>query len=75
MRLMSEYLENARIHETADNVEIRWEYEEKTYGLIIPQEMLDLLCLDGGLDTPVLTKIMRFVRLGDDTEMNVEVQL
>jgi hypothetical protein len=54
---MSEYI-NAEIHETSEAVELRWEYGERQYGVLISQEMFDMLDISCGQQTPVLTKIM-----------------
>lgn len=54
---MSEYV-NAEIHETEKTVELRWSYDEITYGLVMSQEMFDLLDISCGQQTPVLSKVM-----------------
>lgn len=54
---MSEYLE-AEIHDSIDHLELRWRYEEKTYGLVITPEMFDLLGLDDGQESAILAKIV-----------------
>lgn len=54
---MSEYLD-AEIHDSIDHLELRWTYEEKTYGLVITPEMFDLLCVDSGGASPILARII-----------------
>lgn len=56
-KTMSEYLE-AEIHDSIDHLELRWRYEEKTYGLVITPEMFDLLGLDDGQESAILAKIV-----------------
>jgi hypothetical protein len=57
-RVMSEYVV-AEIHDSMDSLELRWEFDDRTYGLTFTPEMFDLLALDEGQESPVLTKIMR----------------
>jgi hypothetical protein len=54
---MSEYVQ-AEIHETEKTVELRWQYGEIMYGLVMSQEMFDLLDISCGQMTPVLSKVM-----------------
>jgi hypothetical protein len=56
-KVMSEYL-NAEIHDSIDHLEIRFEFEDRRYGLVITPEMFDLLCIDSGQDSPILAKII-----------------
>lgn len=53
---MSEYV-NAELHETAETIEVRWEYNGRVYGLVMSQEMFDRLDISKGEKTPVLRKI------------------
>lgn len=53
---MSEYV-NAEIHETEDTIEIRFEYGDKQYGLVMAQEMFDFLDVSCGQQTPTLVKL------------------
>lgn len=54
---MSEYLV-AEIHDSIDHLEIRWEFEDRRYGLVITPEMFDLLGIDSGQASPILAKII-----------------
>lgn len=53
---MSEYL-NAEIHETPETIEVRWDYNGRVYGLVMGQEMFDLLEITSGNKSPVLSRI------------------
>lgn len=55
---MSQYLEQAQIHETQDTVEIRFHYNEIEYALAMSQAMFDLLDVSCGQTAPVLCKVM-----------------
>jgi hypothetical protein len=56
---MSEYVE-AEIHETDESVELRWRYNEKTYGLMMGQEILDVLQRESGQKTAILMEALVF---------------
>lgn len=66
---MSEFLD-AEIHETIDSLELRWRYEDTTYGLVITPEMFDLLALDGG-DTPILARIITHAEAWENRGLSV----
>jgi hypothetical protein len=55
--VMSEYVE-CELHESIDHVELRWNFENRRYGLVITPELFDLLCVDSGQDSPILAKII-----------------
>lgn len=67
---MSEYLD-AEIHDSIDHLELRWRFEEKTYGLVITPEMFDLLCRDGGQESPILAKIVTNVDAWENKGLTV----
>lgn len=63
---MSEYL-TSEIHETDESVELRWEYNGNTYGIIMGQEMFDVLQRESGQRTAVLMEVLAYDVDGDGT--------
>lgn len=57
--VMSEYLD-AEIHETDETVELRWSYNENTYGIIMGQEIFDVLQRQSGQRTAVLMEVLAY---------------
>jgi hypothetical protein len=63
---MSEYLD-AEIHETDESVELRWRYNGITYGIIMGQELFDVLQREPGARTAILTEVLVHDADGDGT--------
>jgi hypothetical protein len=69
-KVMSEYLD-AEIHDSIDHLELRWRFEEKTYGLVITPELFDLLCIDSGGESPILARIITNVEAWQNRGVSV----
>lgn len=56
---MSEYVD-AELHETDETVELRWRYNEIEYGIIMGQEIFEVLQREPGQRTAILMETLVF---------------